>query len=42
MNVKFTRGNVLISQNKLTSAMFDRDVILTVCNIIGHFPSFNN
>ena len=30
MNMKFTPGKGLISQNKRASKMFDRDVILSV------------
>ena len=37
MNVKFTWDNVLISQNKGTRKMFEKDVILSVCDIIDHF-----
>ena len=40
MNVKFTPGNVLISQNKETGKMFERDVILPVCDIIVHSHGF--
>ena len=40
MNVKFTPDNVLIGQKKGTCKMFESDVILTVCDIIGHFPEF--
>ena len=40
MNVKFTLYNVRNSQNKGTSNIFERDVILAVCDIIDHFPEF--
>ena len=40
MKVKFTLDRVRISQNKGTSKMFGKDVILAVCDIINHFHEF--
>ena len=40
MNVNFTPDNVLISQNKAASKMFESDAILSVLDITGHFPEF--
>ena len=40
MNVRFTTDNVLISQSKGTSKMFERDAIMVVCDIISYFPEF--
>ena len=40
MSVILTPSICLISQNKGTSKMFDREVILTVWDIIGYFLEF--
>ena len=40
MNVNFTPDNVLISQNKGTSKMFESAVILAVFGITGHVREF--
>ena len=37
MSVKLTPDNIFISQSKETSKAFERDVILTVCDVTGHF-----
>ena len=40
MNVKITADIVLFSYNKGTGKMFERDVTLSFCDIIGDFPEF--
>ena len=39
MNVKFTPGDI-IGENKGTNKIFERDGILTACDITGLFPEF--
>ena len=40
MNVVFTSDIGLISQKKKNSKMFERDLILAIWDITGHFPEF--
>ena len=40
MNAKFKPDDVLVSQYKGTNKMFERDVMLVVCDTIGHFLEF--